>query len=90
MRCRDGKLTGVAADHPGRMVIRSGDDPIGMYDRQEYLGRVLRVVTNPDVDGIMATMDVIEDVFIVNHLVKQGDPLPEYARLEKHFVKKLL
>jgi hypothetical protein len=69
---RDGKLTILAADHPGRMVTRSGDDPIGMCDRQEYLGQVLRVVTNPDVDGIMATTDVIEDLFIVNHLVKQG------------------
>jgi DhnA family fructose-bisphosphate aldolase class Ia len=69
---RDGKLTILAADHPARMVTRSGDNPIGMCDRQEYLGRVLRVVTNPDVDGIMATTDVIEDLFIVNHLVKQG------------------
>jgi DhnA family fructose-bisphosphate aldolase class Ia len=69
---RDGMLTILAADHPGRMVTRSGDDPVGMCDRQEYLGRVLRVVTNPDVDGIMATTDVIEDLFIVNHLVKQG------------------
>jgi len=69
---RDGKLTILAADHPGRMVTRSGDDPIGMCDRQEYLGRVLRVVTHPDVDGIMATTDVIEDLFIVDHLVKQG------------------
>jgi DhnA family fructose-bisphosphate aldolase class Ia len=69
---RDGKLTILAADHPGRMVTRSGDDPIGMCDRQEYLGRALRVVTHPDVDGIMATTDVIEDLFIVNHLVKQG------------------
>jgi hypothetical protein len=69
---RDGRLTILAADHPGRMVTRSGDDPIGMCDRQEYLGRVLRVVTNPDVDGIMATTDVIEDLFIVNHLIRQG------------------
>lgn len=69
---RDGKLTILAADHPGRMVTRSGDDPIGMCDRQEYLGRVLRVVTHPDLDGIMATTDVIEDLFIVDHLVRQG------------------
>lgn len=69
---RDGKLTILAADHPGRMVTRSGEDPLGMCDRQEYLGRVLRVVTNPGVDGVMGTTDVIEDLFIVNHLVKQG------------------
>ena len=69
---KDGKLTVLAADHPGRMVNKSGDDPIAMADRQEYLGRVLRVVTNPDFDGIMATTDIIEDLFIVNYLVKKG------------------
>lgn len=69
---KDGKLTVLAADHPARMVIKSGDNPIAMSDRQEYLGRVLRIATNPDFDGIMATTDIIEDLFIVNHLVKKG------------------
>ena len=69
---KDGRLTILAADHPGRMVNKSGDNPIEMSDRQQYLGRVLRVVTNPDFDGIMATTDIIEDLFIVNHLVKQN------------------
>ncbi|MDI6727224.1 MAG: hypothetical protein QMD32_09655 [Smithellaceae bacterium] len=69
---RDGKLVVLAADHPGRMVNKSGDDPIAMADRQEYLGRVLRVVTDPRIDGIMATTDVIEDLLIVNYLVKKN------------------
>ncbi len=68
---KDGKLTVLAADHPGRMVNKNGDDPIAMGNRQEYLGRVLRVVTNPEFDGIMATTDIIEDLFIMNYLVKQ-------------------
>src|SRR4030042_1471239 len=50
---RDGKLTILAADHPGRMVTRSGDDPIGMCDRQGDLGPGPRAVTHPDGDGIM-------------------------------------
>ncbi|MCE5284189.1 MAG: hypothetical protein LLG93_19060 [Deltaproteobacteria bacterium] len=69
---KDGKLVILAADHPGRMITKSEDDPIAMGDRHEYLGRVLRVVTDPAVDGIMATTDIIEDLFIVNHLVKKG------------------
>ena len=68
----DGKLTVLAADHPGRMVNKNGDDPIAMADRQQYLGRVLRVVTSPGVDGIMGTTDVIEDLIIVNYLVKKN------------------
>ena len=69
---RDGRLTILAADHPGRMITRSGDDPLGMSDRQEYLGRILRVVTNPDIDGVMGTTDIIEDLLIVDDLVKKG------------------
>jgi len=68
---RDGKLVILAADHPGRMVTKSGDDLIAMGDRLEYLGRVLRVAVSPEVDGIMATPDIIDDLFIVNYLTRQ-------------------
>ena len=68
---RDGKLTILAADHPGRMVTSVGGDPIAMGNRYEYLGRVLRVITDPTFDGLMGTPDVIEDVFLVNYLYKQ-------------------
>ena len=67
----DGKLTILAADHPGRMVTNVGDDPIAMGNRYEYLGRVLRVITDPTFDGLMGTPDVIEDVLLVNYLYKQ-------------------
>ncbi len=69
---KDGKLTILAADHPGRMVNKNGNDPIAMADRLQYLGRVLRVVTHQDFDGIMATTDIIEDLLIVNYLVKKN------------------
>ena len=67
----DGKLTILAADHPGRMVTNVGDGPIAMGNRFEYLGRVLRVITDPTFDGLMGTPDIIEDVFLVNYLYKQ-------------------
>lgn len=71
----DGKLTILAADHPARRITKSGDDPLLMGNRQEYLGRVLRVITSPDCDGVMATTDIIEDLFIVSYLVhEQGGP----------------
>ncbi len=69
---KDGRLVILAADHPGRMVVRSQDNPIAMGDRQEYLGRVLRVATDPGLDGIMATTDIIEDLLIVNYLIKKN------------------
>ena len=68
----DGKLTILAADHPARMVTSYGDEPVRMANRQEYLGRALRVVTSPGMDGVMGTTDIIEDLLIVDHLVQEN------------------
>ncbi len=68
---KDGKLIILAADHPGRRVTAMRDDPIGMGDRYEYLGRVLRVITDEQFDGVMATTDMIEDIIIVDFLYKK-------------------
>ena len=69
---KDGRLTILAADHPARRIVGSGDEPLIMGDRLSYLGRLLRVITSPEFDGVMGTPDIIEDLFIVNHLVKEG------------------
>ena len=68
----DGKLTILACDHPARCVTKSGDDPIAMANRYSYLGRILRVITAPEFDGVMGTPDIIEELFIVNYLVKEA------------------
>ncbi len=68
---KDGKLIILAADHPGRRVTALRKDPIGMGDRFEYLGRVLRVITDPEFDGVMATTDFVEDILIVDYLYKK-------------------
>jgi len=68
----DGKLTILAADHPARHITKSGEDPLIMGNRHSYLGRLLRVITDPAFDGVMGTPDIIEDLFIVNHLVKKA------------------
>lgn len=69
---RDGKLTILATDHPARRVTNVGKDGMAMADRLEYLGRVLRVLVTGEFDGVMGPTDIIEDLFIVNYLVKQG------------------
>ena len=65
----DGKLAILAADHPARRVTRSGKDSTMMGNRHGYLSRALRVVTNPEFDGIMGTTDIIEDLLIVDQLI---------------------
>lgn len=68
---KDGKLTILAADHPGRGVTAVGNDPFKMGNRQEYLGRVLRVLVASDFDGFMGTSDFIEDLLILDYLVQE-------------------
>ena len=68
----DGKLTILAADHPGRGVTALGSDPFKMGNRHQYLGRILRVLTTSDFDGFMSTPDMIEELLIVDYLLQQG------------------
>jgi DhnA family fructose-bisphosphate aldolase class Ia len=69
---KDGKLTILAADHPARMVTQVGDDPVAMGNRYELLGRILRVITDEEFDGVMSTPDIIDELFMVNYLVKEA------------------
>lgn len=68
----DGRLTILAADHPARGVTSVGADPLLMGDRYQFLGRVLRVISSGEFDGVMATTDVVEELFIVNRLIKEA------------------
>jgi sugar phosphate isomerase/epimerase/DhnA family fructose-bisphosphate aldolase class Ia len=67
----DGRLVILAADHPARAVTRVGGQASGMGHRLDYLGRILRVLAASDVDGLMATSDLIDEVVLANYLVKQ-------------------
>ena len=68
----EGRLVLLAADHPARMLTAVGENPIGMGDRQQYLGRILRIITVAGVDGVIATTDIIEDLLIINALVREA------------------
>lgn len=71
----DGRLVILAADHPARMVLGAGDDPLAMGSRWKLLSRILRVVTSSEIDGVMATPDIVEELLIVNRLDKElGGP----------------
>lgn len=67
----NGKMLILAADHPARMVTNSGADPTRMGDRFDYLGRCARVMMASDVDGLMATADVFEDLVLLDHIYYQ-------------------
>jgi DhnA family fructose-bisphosphate aldolase class Ia len=73
----DGKLNILAADHPARRVTTVGGSSLGMADRHDYLTRIVRVMMGADVDGVMATMDIIEDLLILDKLFGDNGFLKE-------------
>lgn len=67
----DDKLTILAADHPARMVTSVLGDKTLLGNRYEYLGRILRVLSLPSWDGVMGTTDVIEELLMLDYLIKE-------------------
>jgi len=65
-----GKLNLLAADHPARKVTQVGDDPLAMADRRDFLARILRVLSSARVDGVMATMDILEDLLSIDGFLR--------------------
>jgi hypothetical protein len=63
-----GTLFLVAADHPARGALGVGGDPMAMADRRSLLARLLTALANPDVDGVLGTPDVIEDLLLLDGL----------------------
>jgi hypothetical protein len=64
----DGTLFLVAADHPARGALAVGADPLAMANRRELLQRLLIALHNPQVDGLLATPDVIEELLLLDGL----------------------
>lgn len=70
-----GRLNVLAADHPARGVVAVGDDNDRMTDRHDYLRRIVRVLSARNVDGVMASMDLLEDLLLLDYLgQKAGRP----------------
>lgn len=77
-----GRLHILAADHPARGVTRVGDNPLAMADRRDFLARILRVLQAEGVDGVMATMDVIEELLILDGILRaEGRAAPLNGKL---------
>jgi hypothetical protein len=68
----DGRLNLVAADHPARRVTAAAGDPLAMADRRDFLARVARVLVGDAADGVMGTMDVLEDLLLLADLVREA------------------
>lgn len=67
----DGKLALVAADHPGRGVTKIRDDQLAMGDRYQLIARVRHLLEDADLDGILATCDLLEELLILSNLERR-------------------
>jgi hypothetical protein len=68
---RDGKLVLLAIDHPARGVTAIRGDALAMGDRYQYLARTRRVLDDPDLDGVVATADLLEELLILSHIERK-------------------
>jgi hypothetical protein len=74
-RRRPGRVVGdrgtlflVAADHPARGALAVPGDPLGMADRRDLLRRLLTALEHPDVDGLLGSPDVVEELLLLGAL----------------------
>lgn len=68
----DGKLVILAADHPARMVVDTADEDGRIGNRRDYLARIMRVLQESNVDGVMGTADILEELFGLDALMADG------------------
>lgn len=66
------QLVLAAADHNARMITAYRDDPVGLSDRHVYLARLIRMLQSPEVNGVEATADIIEDLLLADALLAEA------------------
>ncbi len=59
---KDGRLLVLAADHTARGKLTANDDPLAMADRFMMLDRIVRALAAPEVDGVLASADILEEL----------------------------
>src|SRR4029077_17480694 len=67
----DGRLVLVAVDHPARGVTQIRKDELAMGDRYQLLARTRRVFDDPEIDGSVATSDILEELLFLGHLERK-------------------
>jgi DhnA family fructose-bisphosphate aldolase class Ia len=63
-----GRLMVIAADHPARGALRAGSDPLAMADRVQLLERLCLALSRPEVNGVLGTPDIVDDLLLLGAL----------------------
>jgi predicted methyltransferase MtxX (methanogen marker protein 4) len=67
-RALSDRLLLVAADHPARGALAVGNRPMAMADRGDVLARLCAALSNPKVDGVLGTPDILEELLLLGAL----------------------
>ena len=63
-----GRLLMVAADHPARGALAAGSQAEAMANRERLLERLCEVLSRPEVNGVLGTPDILEDLLLLGAL----------------------
>ncbi|TDO47120.1 hypothetical protein EV643_10910 [Kribbella sp. VKM Ac-2527] len=63
-----GTLFLVAADHPARGALAAGANTMAMADRRSLLARLVEALEHPDVDGVLGSPDIVEELLLLGAL----------------------
>jgi hypothetical protein len=63
-----GSMFLVAADHPARGALGTGGDPLAMADRRGLLDRLVTALAHPEVDGLLGSPDIVEELLLLGAL----------------------
>ncbi len=63
-----GTLFLVAADHPARGALAVGANTMAMADRRSLLARLVEALEHPDVDGVLGSPDIVEELLLLGAL----------------------
>ena len=64
----NGKTLVIAADHAARGAMQAGADPLAIADRPELLRRLCAALERPEVNGVLGTADVLEELLLLGAL----------------------
>lgn len=63
-----GRLMVIAADHTARGFLGAGSEPAAMADRARLLDRLCIALARPEVNGVLGTADILEDLLLLGAL----------------------
>lgn len=63
-----GRMFVIAADHAARGALSAGPRPLAMADRREVLSRLCLALKRPEVNGVLGTADILEELLLLGAL----------------------